>query len=165
MASGPISLRGSRWPSGQNWITQWLTSGEWGCPNNGPSCLPWDSQIIDNKKKRKKRGHWLEMVKVTRLIVWKILSRFSPKTISKGLHCRIKTNFHYLLLYISAIIAPTLQISTIVAYGCDNRTSGDRYQSVTTLEKWTIKLQSKKSDEWLDAAVYVSYEVNEFESW
>ena len=105
------------------------------------------------------------MVKVTRLIVWKILSRFSPKTISKGLHCRIKTNFHYLLLYISAIIAPTLQISTIVAYGCDNRTSGDRYQSVTTLEKWTIKLQSKKSDEWLDAAVYVSYEVNEFVSW
>ena len=33
----PTSLRGSRWHSGQKCKTQWLTSGEWGCPlDNGP---------------------------------------------------------------------------------------------------------------------------------
>ena len=33
----PTSLRGSRWPSGRKCKTQWLTSGEWGCPlDNGP---------------------------------------------------------------------------------------------------------------------------------
>lgn len=37
-----------------------------------------------------------------------------------------------LLLYISAIMAPTLQRSTIVAYGHCRRSSGDRYHKVTT---------------------------------
>ena len=34
----PTLLRGSRWPSGRKCKkTQWLTSGEWGCPlDNGP---------------------------------------------------------------------------------------------------------------------------------
>ena len=33
----PTLLRGSRWPSGRKYKTQWLTLGEWGCPlDNGP---------------------------------------------------------------------------------------------------------------------------------
>ena len=35
----PTSLRGSRWPTGRKCKTQWLTSGEWGCPLGNGSKL------------------------------------------------------------------------------------------------------------------------------
>ena len=47
----PTSLRGFRWPSGRKCNTQWLTSGEWGCPlDNGPK---WGGKIAVKKKSSK----------------------------------------------------------------------------------------------------------------
>ena len=50
----PTSLRGSRWPPGRKCKTQWLTSGEWGCPlDNGPKLAV--GQPNSSLKKRKKK--------------------------------------------------------------------------------------------------------------
>ena len=48
----PTSLRGSRWPSGRKCKTQWLTSGEWGCPlDNGPKLAMGQPNSSLKKKK------------------------------------------------------------------------------------------------------------------
>ena len=51
----PTSLRGSRWPSGRKCKkTQWLTSGEWGCPlDNDPKLAVGQP----NKKKKMSDRH------------------------------------------------------------------------------------------------------------
>ena len=49
----PTSLRGSWWPSGRKFKkTQWLTSGQWGCPlDNGPKLAVRQPNSSLKKKK------------------------------------------------------------------------------------------------------------------
>ena len=49
----PTSLWGSRWPSGQKCKTQWLTSGEWGCPLDNDPKLAVRQPNSSLKKKKK----------------------------------------------------------------------------------------------------------------
>ena len=87
----PTSLRGSWWPLGRKCNTQWLTSGEWGCPiDNGPKLALGQP----NSSLKKKKTHIRRF-----FILYRSYFYISAKCGRAWVHSSLHANSHHQIVF------------------------------------------------------------------